>query len=323
MNKFYLMIFSVVTLVGMIVISGCKKKETYTVTFNANGGTGTMTAQTFTEGEAQALTHNTFTYEGHTFASWNTVQDGSGVSYTDGQAITVTADMTLFAQWTSNGTNPTPGPDPTPTPPNTLNGHEFVDLGLPSGLLWATCNVGATTPEGYGDYFAWGETTSKGTYTYETYIYAEGTSWDNPQLTKYCSEPSVGSNGYTDELTTLEACDDAATVNWGEGWRMPTINELNELYNNCTREWTVQNGINGEKFTGSNGKSIFLPAAGGRYDSELDYVGSDSYYWSSSLFYGSSNYAWVLFFHLSDLCDTRGNYRCNGYSVRAVCQSQN
>ena len=136
MNKFYLMIFAVITLAGMIAISGCNKKETYIVTFNANGGTGTMTAQIFTEGEAQALTRNAFTYDAYTFTGWNTVQGGSGASYTDGQTITATADMTLYAQWTSNGTNPTPGPDPTPTPTNTLNGHEFVDLGLPSGLLW-------------------------------------------------------------------------------------------------------------------------------------------------------------------------------------------
>ena len=82
-----------------MAISGCKKTETYTVTFNANGGTGTMEAQTFTEGEAQALTRNAFTYEGYTFTGWNTVQGGSGASYTDGQTITATADMTLYAQW--------------------------------------------------------------------------------------------------------------------------------------------------------------------------------------------------------------------------------
>ena len=115
MKKFYLMIFAIVTLAGMLAISGCKKKETYTVTFNPNGGTGTMSAQTFTEGEAQALTRNAFTYDGYTFSGWNTVQGGSGASYSDQQTITATADMTLYAQWTSNGTNPTPGPTPSNT----------------------------------------------------------------------------------------------------------------------------------------------------------------------------------------------------------------
>ena len=163
MNKFYLMIFSVVTLVGMIVISGCKKKETYTVTFNANGGSGTMAAQTFTEDEAQTLTLNAFTYEGHTFASWNTIQDGSGISYTDGQTITATADMTLYAQWKIV--------------------PECVDLGLPSGTKWATFNVGATSPEEYGDYFAWGETVPKNYYSWGTYTYSNN---GNDDICWYC-----------------------------------------------------------------------------------------------------------------------------------------
>ena len=99
MKKNLFLLFAIVSVVGMMAISGCKKTETYTVTFNANCGTGTMEAQTFTEGEAQALTRNAFTYEGYTFTGWNTVQGGSGASYTDGQTITATADMTLYAQW--------------------------------------------------------------------------------------------------------------------------------------------------------------------------------------------------------------------------------
>lgn len=116
------MVLAVVTLVGLMVISGCKKKETYTVTFNANGGIGTMTEQTFTEGEAQVLSRNVFTYEGFTFGGWNTLSDGSGASYTDGQTITATADMILYAQWTSNGTNPTPQPGNTVTVTFDANG---------------------------------------------------------------------------------------------------------------------------------------------------------------------------------------------------------
>lgn len=319
MKKFYLMIFAIVTLAGMLAISGCKKKETYTVTFNPNGGTGTMAAQTFTEGEAQALTRNAFTYDGYTFTGWNTVQGGSGASYTDGQTITATADMTLYAQWTSNGTNPTPGPDPTPTPSNTLNGHEFVDLGLPSGLLWATCNVGSTTPEGYGDYFAWGETTPKETYNWSTYRYCNG---DYNTLTKYCNNAEYGNNGFTDNLTTLEASDDAATANWGSGWRMPTETEMRELKDNCTVTRTTQNGVNGRLFTGPNGNSIFLPAAGNRSDSSLYNVGSYGVYWSSSLYTDNPSSAWDLYFG-SGYYYVRSSSRYGGLSVRPVCVSQN
>lgn len=301
----------------MLAISGCKKKETYTVTFNANGGTGTMEAQTFTEGEAQALTRNTFTYDGYTFTGWNTVQGGSGASYPDGYTLTATADMTLYAQWTSNGTNPSPSPSPTPgpTPPNTLNGHEFVDLGLPSGTRWATCNVGANTPEEYGDYFAWGETEPKENYNWSTYRYG-----DYDALTKYCNNAEYGNNGFTDELTILEASDDAATANWGAGWRMPTREEMRELFDNCTHEWTTQNGVNGRKFTGPNGNSIFLPAAGYREGSDLYGAGSIGCYWSSSLDASYPRSAWGLNFD-SDGCITDDGNRLGGLSVRPVCVS--
>ena len=306
MKKFYLMIFAVVTLAGMLAISGCKKKETYTVTFNANGGTGTMATQTFTEGEAQALTRNAFTYDGYTFTGWNTVQGGSGASYTDGQTITATADMTLYAQWTLN---------------NPLNGHEWVDLGLPSGTKWATCNVGSTTPEGYGDYFAWGETTPKETYNWSTFRYCNG---DYNTLTKSCNKADYGNNGFTDALTTLEPSDDAATANWGTGWRMPTKEEFVELKNNCTVTWSTQSGVNGCLFTGPNGNSIFLPAAGYRNnDSELLDAGSDGGYWSSSLHSDYSCSAWNLGIPISGNYGMYPSYRYRGRVVRAVCQSQN
>ena len=293
MKKFYLMIFAVVTLAGMLAISGCKKKETYTVTFNANGGTGTMATQTFTEGEAQALTRNAFTYDGYTFTGWNTVQGGSGASYTDGQTITATADMTLYAQWTLN---------------NPLNGHEWVDLGLPSGTRWATCNVGASAPSAYGDYYAWGETTPKETYNWDTYRYYDGSN-----LTKYTG---------SDNLTTLEASDDAATANWGSGWRMPTQTEMQELIDNCTVTWTTQNGVNGRLFTGSNGNSIFLPAAGYRNGSELIGAGPGGFSWSSSLYSDYTDDPWGLYFYSGNY-GMNDYYRLYGFTVRAVCQSRN
>ncbi len=201
----------------------------------------------------------------------------------------------------------------------TLSGHDWVDLGLPSGTRWATCNVGTTVPEGYGDYFAWGETTTKTTYNWSTYIYCNGS---NSTLTKYCNNSSYGNNGFTDNLTTLEASDDAAAANWGTGWRMPTREEMNELYSNCTHEWTTQNGVNGRLFTGPNGNSIFLPAAGRRVDSDLGYAGSCGYYMSSSLFSSGTDYAWSLYFN-SDGYDMGISCRYYGLTVRAVCQSQN
>ena len=277
-----------------------------------------MESQTFTEGEAQALTRNAFTYDGYTFAGWNTVQGGSGASYNDQQTITAIADMTLYAQWTSNGTNPTPDPTPGPTPPEPPR-HEYVDLGLPSGTLWATCNIGANAPEEYGDYFAWGETEPKDNYSWANYKYsAEGASCGDPRLTKYCNDSDYGNDGFTDALTTLEASDDAATANWGAGWRMPTREEFNELKNNCTVTWTTQRGVNGRLFTGPNGNSIFLPAAGVRYDSELYSAGSYGCCWSSSLGPGYTDIACYLYF-VSDDYGMFYDDRYFGRSVRAVC----
>jgi len=179
----------------------------------------------------------------------------------------------------------------------TLNGYDWVDLGLPSGIKWATCNVGASTPSAYGNYYAWGETSTKSTYTEDNYT-------------------------YTGNPTTLPSSADAATANWGSGWRMPTQTEMQELIDNCTVTWTTQNGVNGRLFTGPNGNSIFLPAAGYRGDSELGYAGSDGDYWSSSLYSDGTVRAWCLYFY-------SGNYGMSDYdrgcglTVRAVCQSQN
>lgn len=197
----------------------------------------------------------------------------------------------------------------------TYNGHAYVDLGLPSGTLWATCNVGATTPEGYGDYFAWGETQPKAIYNWNTYKYCNGSS---DQLTKYCNNSDYGYNGFTDNLTALQPSDDAATVNWGSGWRMPTYDQWSELYDNTTNTWTTQNGVNGWLFTSNNSNSLFLPAAGYRGYDELIYVGSDCIYWVNKLgdIVGPS-YAWHFHFD-SDGCHVGYSQRRNGPSVRAV-----
>ena len=189
--------------------------------------------------------------------------------------------------------------------------HAYVDLGLPSGLLWATCNIGAETPEEYGDYFAWGETQPKDNYDWSTYIY--GSDWN--QITKYCNDASYGYNGFTDNLTTLLPEDDAATANWGNDWRMPTQAEWQELIDNTTVTWTQQNGVDGRRFTASNGASLFLPAAGYLDGSSLHQPNGQ--YWSSSLYTGSPSGAWGLQFR-SNNYNVSGNSRYYGRPVRAV-----
>ncbi len=201
----------------------------------------------------------------------------------------------------------------TPTEKPEVGNHEYVDLGL--SVKWATCNVGATTPEEYGDYFAWGEVEPKEYYDWSTYKY--GTDYN--QLTKYCTKSSYGKDGFTDNKTVLDPEDDAATANWGGAWRMPTKAEQDELRNNCTWTWTTQNGVNGYKVTGPNGNSIFLPAAGYVYEGTFLIAGSLGDYWSSSLNTGTPDYAYYVDFGSVYVGWDRDD-RYNGLSVRPVCQ---
>ncbi len=176
---------------------------------------------------------------------------------------------------------------------NTENGHQYVDLGL--SVKWATCNVGTTKPEGYGDYFAWGETRSKSYYNGSSYTY-----YDNP--------------------TTLPLSADAARANWGGKWRMPTIDEFEELRNNCTWKWTTQNGINGYKVTSkSNGNYIFLPAAGYRDLGSLYGAGDYGYYWSSSAYGPNYSTTALYMYFYSTWKERKNDYKAAGRSVRPVC----
>ena len=192
---------------------------------------------------------------------------------------------------------------------------DWVDLGLPSGLLWATRNVGADSPEDYGDYFAWGETSPKSVYNWSTYRYCNG-GYD--QLTKYCSRSSYGYNGFTDNLTILQSGDDAATANYGG--RTPTMEEWQELMDHTTSRWMTINGVNGLCFTCSTGNSLFLPAAGYRWASSLYDDGSYGFYWSSSLSTDYPGYSWYFGFG-SDYQDMDYDYHRNGIAVRAVRQN--
>ena len=205
---------------------------------------------------------------------------------------------------------------------------EAVDLGLPSGLKWASFNLGASKPEEYGDYYAWGETEPYYS-SLEPLVWKEGKEagyaspsykWCNGSirtLTKYCSDSSYGYNGFTDAKTVLDTEDDAAHVCLGGHWRMPTSAEWKELMDKCTWIWTTQNGVNGRQVTASNGNSIFLPAAGCRYGTLLGDVGSYSIYWSSSLDTDDPDCALTVYFNSGTVVRS-SRTRDYGQSVRPV-----
>lgn len=205
------------------------------------------------------------------------------------------------------------------------SGTTWIDLGLPSGLLWASCNVGARNPEDYGDYFAWAETTPKVDYNWGTYRYCH--SGNASELTKYCNSSYSGYNNYSDTLTVLEPGDDAATAYLGSDARTPTYYEWKELYDNCTTVWTTENGVYGIRVTGPNNNSIFLPAAD-IHTSPISFNSNNhGCYWSSTLGLdldcGINNlpsYAWVFGFRengYNGYYDSR-TLRYYGMPVRAV-----
>ena len=194
------------------------------------------------------------------------------------------------------------------TPPDI---HEYVDLGLPSGTLWATCNIGANNPEDYGDYFAWGETEPKDNYGWSTYKWCNG---DFDALTKYCADSSFGT---VDNKTKLEPGDDAAFVNWGDKWRMPTYDQQTELRTKCIWTWTTRNGVDGRLVTGPNGASLFLPAAGLRNNGSHFFEGTYGYYWSCSLSTSGPAYAFSMDF--DSVAVYLGSLHRNfGFTVRPV-----
>lgn len=209
------------------------------------------------------------------------------------------------------GKHPVSKPVTISNPTGYENGHGYVDLGL--SVKWATCNVGANSPSDYGNYYAWGETSTKSNYERSTYKWC---SDSEDIMTKY----STKSSGSTiDNKTTLDLSDDAAHVNLGGYWRMPTKSEQDELRERCNWKWTTLNGVKGYFVTSkSNGKTIFLPAAGQRLK-EVSYdVGSYGFYMSSSLHIDNSEWDFFLRFYSESVTSGYG-YRGFGKSVRAVC----
>ena len=245
----------------------------FIVTYNANGGEGTMKPDTFYYGVSKQLSEIKYTKSSHYFTNWNTKADGTGIPYKDGQTLMISKNITLYAQWNVA----------------MENGHEFVDLGL--SVKWATMNIGATKPEEFGDYFAWGEIETKVSETNLSYSWADykwcgGTA---TTLTKYNTNSDLG---IVDNKTSLDIDDDVASVKWGGTWQIPSIEELKELRDNCTWVWTIQNGVEGFKGkSNKNSNYIFLPATG-MYNHGKVYEYERGFYWTSSVVssdYSSSN----------------------------------
>ena len=246
---------------------------TIRIKFDANGGEGTMPSATFEQNTYQYIPNNTFTHSTLVFKGWNTKADGSGDSYTNGQYFYANQNMTLYAQWEEIGLT------------GMENGYEWVDLGL--SVKWATKNVGASEPEYNGSYYAWGETSTKTSYTNSNYYYS-----NNPSI--------------------LPASKDAANYRWGGNWRMPTKEEAEELMNNCTWTQEYYYGVYGYRVKSKvNDNSIFIPFAGYNGGSSSN---SGGWYWTST--YNSSSKAYVLSIGSSIKVSTDDRYY--GNSIRAV-----
>jgi hypothetical protein len=179
----------------------------------------------------------------------------------------------------------------------------MIDLGLPSGTKWACCNVGASKPEDDGGYYAWGETTTKSDYTWETYKYCDGTAKTCRNIGK-----SICGTQY-----------DVAHVKWGGSWRMPSFDQIKELKVKCKSEWTTVNGVSGRRFTGPNGRSIFLPASGYRGGDRLNDRGEYGNYWSGTQYTSDASGAYLLYFD-SDKADWYYYGRRDGRLVRPVAE---
>ena len=236
--------------------------------------------------------------------------DGNGTGTFTSDLINLTANTTYYVRaYATNEKGTSYGDEISFTteeeeeegcePDGEIAGHYYVDLGLPSGVKWATCNVGASSPEDYGDYFAWGETSPKAEY-----------SWENSVTN---GEEMSDISGYAQY--------DAATANWGGSWRMPTKEQMEELVEHCEWEWTQVNGVNGAKVIGPNGSCIFLPAAGFRDGSSFFHDGYDGFYWSSTPYdyYYDLNYAYNLYFITGDE-DVNLSYRYYGLTVRPITE---
>lgn len=255
---------------------------TYTISFNANGAVGKMTSITVQHGELIKLPLMSYKCRG--FVGWNTKEDGSGIMYEDGAKLTVTSDTELFAQWVRLSCEEL----------SDANGHEYVDLGL--SVKWATCNIGASSPEELGEYYAWGEVQPKESYSWENYKWCTGKKFE---FTKYFP---LDFNDRWDEYSfsvgdgklVLDFEDDAARVNLGGSWAIPSYKELKELVDNCTWIKSHRNDVAGfEVVSNINGNSIFLPFTGVKNNNELEDI-YEGMYWTNAINEDSPGYVYIL-----------------------------
>ena len=265
----------------------------FIVTYDANGGEGTMKPDTFYYGVSKQLSEITYTKDSHTFTSWNTKADGKGISYYTKQELMISKNITLYAQWEEL--------------------TEHVDLGL--SVKWATCNLGAEQPWEYGDYYAWGEVNTKSSYTEDNYKYGK-----ESKMTKYCGSYTFGYQMFTDDLKTLEKEDDAAYQNKGDAWRIPTCAEIQELISSCTWTYTTLNGRKGYKVTsnklGFTNNSIFLPGCGIKGQT----ASTAGYYWSNENQLGNTDATLARCLHFTQSVVETNNYkRYYGLNIRPVC----
>ena len=227
----------------------------------------------------------------------NKTTDGNGTGAFTSQLTNLTHSTTYYMRaYATNSEGTSYGEQKyfTTLSDGMINGHQYVDLGLSSGLKWATCNVGADNPEEYGNYYAWGETETKAEYTQ-----------DNSVTFGQQLNDISGNAQY-----------DAATANWGVSWRMPTRDEIRELIYNCSWTPETQNGVDGFKVTGSNGNYIFIPASGYR-DGTASYIYGECYYWSSTPHQYSSDYSYILYSDYEYQSEDM-NYRYRGLTIRPV-----
>ncbi len=260
--------------------------------------------------------------------TWSSSNDAIATVSSAGVVTGVAIGSTVITVTTNDGgktaiCSVTVGESKVPVP-------DAVDLGLPSGLKWASFNLGAFESEEYGDYYAWGETEphyssldpltwnegKEAGYTWANYKWCMGSK---NTMTKYCSSCEYGSNGLTDTKIVLDSEDDAAIDNLGGKWRIPTDAEFTELREKCTWEWTSVNGINGQKVTGPNGNSIFLPAAG-YINNGLSLSTTRGIYWSSSLEMNPPDPVLASCMIFDRYVSGGAGWRCNGYSVRPVSE---
>ena len=276
---------------GIVAING--KNETIVTVLNGSEVTLVATAN-----------------DGYEFAGWFIGDSDTAVSTDAAYTFTVGEDVVLVARFEKNRTY--------------LNGYEYIDLGLPSGTKWAAYNVGATKPEEFGGYYAWGETEEKDDYSESTYKFGYYTTNDNGLKKYYHYSKYIEEQSSVFDREVLEPEDDVAYVKWGGGWRMPTNDECAELLENCIQEWATINGVKGCKLTGPNGNTIFLPATGKisgtiRNDEIL------GFYWNANCGSGNTHTQTRGFYltfrvDLSSYCWITSNYRETGMPVRPVCK---